>query len=266
VTVVKLGSAQVGEIAKHAQVRREDIYRALPRLEELGLIEKSLDTPVKIHALPLEEALRLLIKSRQDEAAERMSRLNVSADEFLRQYKMHIRDPQKDDEETALFSLISGRVPVSIKSSNLIKNSKKQIDIVQSREGLASFLHENSDLLKKAARNGVTVRIVTERTNEEDALQRLIRQVISSSREVIDLRHIDSLPGNYMIFDAKEALITTSTTPNPSESSSLYTRNSGLVKVLQRDFGDVWFFASMPQTVIGPETAAKKTKRARSPD
>ncbi len=265
VTIVKLGSVQVGEIAKHAQVRREDIYRALPRLEELGLIEKSLDTPVKIHALPLEEALHILIKYRQDEAAEKMSRLNVSAEEFLKQYKAHTREPDSDGEDATLFSILPGRVPVSTKSSSLIKSSKKQIDMVQSRDALARFLNENSDLLKKATRNGVTVRMVTERTDEEDALQRLIRQEISTARELIDLRHVDSLPGNYMIFDAKEALISAKKAGS-SETSSLYTRNSGLVDVLQKNFGDVWFFASMPQTVIEPETPAKKTKRAESTD
>jgi len=261
VTIVKLGAVQVGEIAKHAQVRREDIYRALPKLEELGLIEKSLGAPVKIHALPLEEALHLLIKRRQDEASQKMSQLNASADEFLRQYKVHKHEPEPESEEAPLFSLIPGREPVSTKTSTLIKNSKKQIDIVSSREDLAHFLHTESDLFKKAARNGVTIRIVTERTHEEDSLQKLIRQSISPAREVIDLRHIDSLPGNYMIFDAKEALISTSTKARPSESSSLYTKNSGLVKVLQKNFGDVWFFASMPRTVINSETGANKTKR-----
>jgi len=261
VTVVKLGSVQVGEIAKHAQVRREDIYRALPKLEELGLIEKSLGAPVKIHALPLEEALHLLIKRRQDEASQKMSQLNASADEFLKQYNVHKREPEPESE-AALFSLIPEREPLSAKTCALIKNSKKQIDIVSSRNNLAHFLHANSDLFKKAARNGVTIRIVTERPREEDSLHKLIRQGISPIREVIDIRYIDSLPGHYMIFDAKEALIAASAKTSPSESSSLYTKNSGLVKVLQKNFGDIWFFASMPRTVIGPETKANKTKRA----
>lgn len=263
VTIVKLGSVQVGEIAKHAQVRREDIYRALPRLEELGLIEKSLGAPVKIHALPLEETLHMLIKRRQDEVSKKMSQLNASADEFLRQYKTHQREPEKESEEAALFSLITGREPVSAKVSTLIKNSRKQIDIVSTRDSLARFLHMNSDLFKKAGRSGVTIRVVTETPREEDPIRKLIKQNISPAREVIDLRHIDSLPGHYMIFDAKEALISASAKVGISESSSLYTKNSGLVEVLQKNFGDVWFFASMPRTIIEPETMAKTRKHTK---
>jgi len=250
VTIVKLGSAQVGEISKYSKVRREDIYRALPKLEEMGLIEKSLGAPVKIRALPLEEALNLLIKRRQDEASEKMSKLNVSADEFLKQYKMG--KPEAKLEEAPLFSVIPEKEPLSNKTATLIKNSTRQIDIIASRENLTHFLHMHSELLKKAIRSGATVRIVTERTREEDTVQKVIKQEISSAREAIDLRHIDSLPGQYMIFDAKEALITTSTNAGLLEGACLYTKNSGLIELLQRNFGDIWFFASMPRTVIRP--------------
>lgn len=251
VTIVKLGSAQVGEISKYSKVRREDIYRALPKLEEMGLIEKSLGAPVKIRALPLEEALDLLIKRRQDEASEKMSKLNVSADEFLKQYRMG-KPEAKFREEAPLFSMIPEKEPLSNKTATLIKNSTRQIDIIASRENLTHFLHMHSELLKKAIRSGATVRIVTERTREEDTVQKVIKQEISSAREAIDLRHIDSLPGQYMIFDAKEALITTSTNGGLLEGACLYTKNSGLIELLQRNFGDIWFFASMPRTVIRP--------------
>lgn len=261
VTIVKLGSAQVGEISSYSKIRREDVYRSLPKLEEMGLIEKSLGAPVKIRALPLEDALGLLIKHQQDEASQKMSKMNASAEEFLKRLRKGQQQPTPG--ETPLFSLIPEKEPVSIKTATLIQNSKKQIDIIAARKNLAHLLHLNSDLFKRAARSGVTTRIVTERTNEEDSLQKLVRENISPSREVIDLRYVDSLPGQYIIFDAKEALITTSTETGLIESSSLYTRNSGLVEVLQKSFGDIWFFASMPRQTMRSDLPTAKTRKSK---
>ena len=39
-TILKLGNVPVGLIAKSSSVRREDVYKVLPTLEKMGLIEK----------------------------------------------------------------------------------------------------------------------------------------------------------------------------------------------------------------------------------
>ena len=74
-SIAKLHSASVSAISKMANVRREHIYRTIPKLEKMGLIEKSLGTPSKIKAIPLEEAFSFLIKQRQDEANRKLSAL-----------------------------------------------------------------------------------------------------------------------------------------------------------------------------------------------
>jgi len=49
-TILKLGNVPVGLIAKSSSVRREDVYKVLPTLEKMGLIEKLLG---KIYSLML---------------------------------------------------------------------------------------------------------------------------------------------------------------------------------------------------------------------
>ena len=64
--LVFLGTALVGDISKHSKVRREEVYRILPKLEKMGLIEKTLSTPVKLKATSVENALSLLIKIEEE--------------------------------------------------------------------------------------------------------------------------------------------------------------------------------------------------------
>ena len=49
-TILKLGNVPVVLIAKSSSVRREDVYKVLPTLEKMGLIEKLLG---KIYSLML---------------------------------------------------------------------------------------------------------------------------------------------------------------------------------------------------------------------
>ncbi|NIQ05427.1 MAG: TrmB family transcriptional regulator, partial [Candidatus Korarchaeota archaeon] len=70
-TIARLKLATVRQISRISNVRREDVYRMLPKLEKMGLAEKLLGRPLKIRATPVEEGLSLLIKHEEDTARER---------------------------------------------------------------------------------------------------------------------------------------------------------------------------------------------------
>jgi sugar-specific transcriptional regulator TrmB len=55
--ILKLKIRTVGHIAKFSRVRREEIYRILPTLEKMGLIEKILGKPTEIRVTPIKNAL-----------------------------------------------------------------------------------------------------------------------------------------------------------------------------------------------------------------
>ena len=59
--ILQLQKTTAGQIAKFSKVRREDVYRTLPTLEKMGLIEKLLGKPSKIRATPISDALTFLV-------------------------------------------------------------------------------------------------------------------------------------------------------------------------------------------------------------
>ena len=59
-SILKLGNATVGLITKFSSVRREDVYRVIPTLEKMGLVEKLLGKPAVIRATPVAGALTSL--------------------------------------------------------------------------------------------------------------------------------------------------------------------------------------------------------------
>jgi sugar-specific transcriptional regulator TrmB len=60
--ILKLEKTTVGQVAKASKVRREDVYRILPTLEKLGLVERLLGKPTEVRATFISDALTLLVK------------------------------------------------------------------------------------------------------------------------------------------------------------------------------------------------------------
>jgi len=234
--IARLRLASVGKISKASKVRREDVYRILPKLEKMGLVEKLMGTPTKIRATPVEEALSILIKHEEDTARKRVSTLKTKTKTFLKHFT---RAPKLEVEEKANFVLLSKRESMMSKTVSMIKNASKNIDLVCSRNKLMQFVHEFAKQMTDAAKKEVRIRIISEMPEYEDSIPRVIEEQTSPGIS-IDLRYSDMHSGHYMIVDYKEALIATTTAGNLAENPLLWTNSDSLVGVFQGDFENLW--------------------------
>ncbi|MGD0451356.1 MAG: helix-turn-helix domain-containing protein, partial [Candidatus Bathyarchaeia archaeon] len=71
--ILKLEKTTVGQVAKFSRVRREDVYRLLPSLEKMGLVERLLGKPAEVRATPISDALSLLVSEEKDKFDERLT-------------------------------------------------------------------------------------------------------------------------------------------------------------------------------------------------
>ncbi|UCE16351.1 MAG: MEDS domain-containing protein, partial [Candidatus Bathyarchaeota archaeon] len=248
--------ATVGQISKVSGVRREDVYRILPKLEKMGLAEKLLGKPSKIRATPVEEALSVLIKHEEDTARERVSNLKAKTETFL---KYFARTPNLEVEEKAHFALLSKRESILARMLTMMKSAEKEIDIVFSRSQIMQFIHTFGEELQKTIKKGVRIRIVSELTEYEDSLPRVLEDRLSPG-DSVDLRHTNLKSSHYMISDSKEALISTTTEGNMAEHPCLWTNSGSLVGVFQGDFENLWHNAISWKSI---ETTAVPEKVVR---
>lgn len=256
--VARLGLTTVGQISKTSKVRREDVYRVLPKLETMGLVEKLLGTPVKIRATPLEEALSILIEQEQDVANEKISGLKTKKEEFLKRFKAYESKP-KLESEAVNFSLLSQRDQIIGKALNMLKTTEREFDFVCSRNKLMQFIHTFDDQLRKITRTGVKVRIVSGLPEYEDTIPRIMEEQIAPKTS-IELKYTDLQSSHYIIADFLQALIATTTEGNMAENPCLWTDNKNLVEVLQANFEALWHNAIAWREV---ETSAVPEKVVR---
>ena len=252
----RLRLASVGQISKVAKVRREDVYRILPKLEKMGLVEKLLGTPAKIRATPAEEALSILIKHEEDTARKRVSTLKTKTKTFLKHFAPA---PRLEMEEKISFTLLAKRENIISKTMALMKKAEKNIDLVCSRTKLMQLIHELAEQINEAAKKDVKIRIVSEMPEPGDSIPRIIEEQTSPGIS-LDLRYTDLHSGHYIIVDFKEALIATTTSGNLAENPLLWTNSDSLVGVFQKDFENLWHNAiswkniektAVPEKVIG---------------
>jgi len=251
--VARLRLASVGEISKVSKVRREDVYRILPKLGKMGLTEKMLGRPIKVRATPVQEALSLLVKHEEDRVRERVSSLKVKTETFLKHFA---HAPRLELEEKAHFSLFSKREGILGKILTMVKKAEREFDIAFSRGQAMQFVHTFAEEMKRIVKRGVRIRIISEVPEYEDSLPRIIEEHISPSRSVY-LRYVDAPSSHYMIVDFKEALISTTTEGNMADNPCLWTNSDSLVGVFQGDFENLWHNSISWETI---ETTAVPEK------
>ncbi len=232
----RLKLATVSQISKASKVRREDVYRILPKLEKLGLTEKLLGKPSKIRATPVEEALAILIKHEEDTARVRVSSLKAKTETFLKHFA---QAPRLEVEEKTHFALLSKRKSIVAKMLTMVQSAEKRIDVVSSRRQIVQFLHTFSEQIKENTKKGVKIRVVSEMPDVEDPLPRIIEERLSPGNH-LDLKYSDLPSSHYMITDFKEALISITTEGTMAEHPCLWTNSDSLVGVFQGDFENLW--------------------------
>ncbi len=235
-TIAGLGLATVGKTSKISKVRREDVYRMLPKLEEMGLVERLLGKPIKIRATPVEEALSILIKQEEKTASERMSKLKDEREKFLKDFT---HTPRIELDEKAHFALLSKPESITSKMLVMMEKADREVGIVFSRSQLIELVHAFAEEIKKTVKKGVRIRVMSEVPDYEDALPRLIEDRISPC-DSIDLRYTDFPSSHYILVDFKEALISTTTQGNMAQHPCLWTNSESLVGVFQGDFEKLW--------------------------
>ena len=259
--IVRLGLASVGSIAKVSHVRREDVYRTLPKLEKLGLTERVLGTPVRVRALPLEDALSLLISREKQIAQEKVSALGGRKDALLKHLKASIEKSRAREEE-AQFALLMESEAITARLVMMIKSAEKELDFIVATEEFFHFLPTFVEPLEKAIEKKVKVRLIMEVRELEDTLLRNVRAHIPS-RLSIEVKYAYQPLSHYSIVDHNQVMMATSSEQPLGEHPYLWTNNRSLVELMQENFEELWHVSVAAKTLETTAIPDKVTQFVR---
>lgn len=162
-TMLKLGDQRTTEIAKTAQIARQEIYRILTELEKLGLVEKVLAVPVRHKALPLQEAVALLLQRINEENGQ-------AQEEALKLVKRHPRQAQAPNltDEVNQFVLIPENNALERKARTTIEKSERSIEFIGPFGLMIASLIVESKSFEQSLSKGVKQRFLTYMPPKQD--------------------------------------------------------------------------------------------------
>ena len=238
ITAAQMGIASIKEISKKSNVPREEIYRLLPKLEKLGLLEKILGKPIKVKATPFGAVLSLLIKREKDMNSQRLSKLKAEKGKLLKDMqKLEIKN---DSEGKAHFTLISHRDAIIQKIFSMIDTAEKTVDLAISRDQFIHFFTSHMPLIKKNLSRGLNFRVVLEKCEYDDSVNTVLKE-FSSSGLSFSVRFVDQQLNSYFVVDYKEALVATSMkSVGLGNLHHLWTDESNLVELIAKNFEVTW--------------------------
>ena len=119
--LAKRGVQKSGEIAKGIKTHRAEVYRMIRSLQAKGLVESTLEAPVRFAAVPFERAIDSFIRTKREEAAS----VESAKRDLLEEWNLingHETEPQLEK-----FVVIEGRNRIYHKILNMVNETKNQL-------------------------------------------------------------------------------------------------------------------------------------------
>ncbi len=231
--ILKLEKTTVGQVAKLSKVRREDVYRLLPSLEKMGLVERLLGKPAEVRATPISDALSFLVSEEKDKFDERLTGMKNNIQKLsLKDWKQPVLG------EDSIYILIAEKKAILAKTSDLVGNSREEVALISDKERFIPVLAQFLDEYKKAIKKGAQIRLIFEGESPDSLLKEKVKKLVGSIS--VHVRFHREPLNHFIMSDDKEALITTSRVTGLGESPSLWTNNGNLIGVLRSGFESDW--------------------------
>jgi sugar-specific transcriptional regulator TrmB len=248
--LLQLGRASVKEISQVCKIAREDIYKSMPSLLELGLINKHLASPTQYGAVDPKEGFELLLNC----VKEQYLNLNVEADKALKDLNatLNNKNPENKNLETTIFSATNNINTLT----EAVKEANETIDFT-TRYNLFIYSMNSPQLIselremRKSAERGVKFRMIVNKPRIAEPLSSLSFQLQDSKDLILnknfEYRYLSSPPKCVVIvYDNKRCLIETSKEQDIKFSPYLWSNNEILVELCKSYFEKNWDLAYRP--------------------
>ena len=234
VFLAKIGPAKASEVAHNVQINRTETYRTIRNLQRRGLVEATLERPVRFQSVPFDRCLRILI----DERKAKLRILEQRGEDLRRQFDDARVQPVSQDAER--FQVIEGRLRIEQRLQSMYSQAEKSVmTVVSPSEVIRADTSGLFDRLGDAAGHGVRVRAIT--TINQSNLE-----IVERFRRTIEIRHLDlkakPIP-RVSIIDDSEAVFEITTideTPRAGEEVALWINSRAFVRNLHAYFEEMW--------------------------
>lgn len=234
-----LGVATASEIAALSRIRREEVYRMMPELENRGIISSRLEAPRKFAATEPKTALSILVKVKTEAMEQEMNTLYRMKDELI----SRMLSTSFGIYEECSVEALSRQDNVEMRLIQMVKKAKNQILFAGSLDDVKKISNETAgvDGIQIKMRTVVSVSDIVDEVDESgdgNALRHFLMVACRGNCKV-ELKQVDKVSFNLAIVDGKEA-IWGEYKPGTVERKVFWTNDPVQVGILKRAFESLW--------------------------
>ncbi len=227
----------VKEIQKTSEVPRQEIYKILSTLQEMGLLQSTLTRPVMFKTIPIQQAVSFLLERKIKETEN----LQKEAESLVENYQ-HENHNNQVQEFKPQFVLISKQEASITKRRDEIDNAQLSLDFITSWKRFPLTIRTFRENGKKALERKVKIRVILEKPKDMNELPEEMYDFEKFSN--YQLRYIIDPPKAIAaIFDKKKAIIKTSALGGLADAPALWSDNPCFLSILSDYFELMWITA-----------------------
>ena len=235
--LVESGPSRILAISEVSKVARPEIYRNFLKLQQLGLVEKIIETPLEYRAIPMNEGISLLLetKTKQYEKTRSEAKILLST---VKTEKPDVKKQMKNPQ----FVLIPRKTVIE-RIRTAIEKAQLSIDLVLSwkrfSRGMVSAFAESMEI---AWAKNLKVRYIIESPLESKTAEQLVR--FCREKPSCQIRFVPHYPKTiFGIYDKKELFIIAKSKTDLPGSPALWSDNQSLISGFQDCFERRWLTA-----------------------
>ncbi len=200
IALLSRGVSTAGELSDISNVPRSRAYDVLESLEKKGFIIVKVGKPIKYLAVPPAEVVERVKKKIAEDAAQKSEILSkLKQSEILSELNTLHTEGVKLVDPTDKSGAFRGRERVHDHLVSMVKRAKNSVVLMTSKNGTERKFDLLSSHFKKAAKNGVEVRIAVPVTAGKDHVENLSK--------VGKVRSFKGQSARFCIVDNKEVLL-----------------------------------------------------------
>ncbi len=199
--LVRYGPSPIKNICQLSGISREHLYAVTRSLENKGFVEREIGSPILFKAFPLKNAVSILLKDREKETEQIVSKVN----KLIREYGKKNTTPTDFGDQNQ-FVIVSGKKAVFSKVEQWFENAKIDINITTNSKKAAQWLELHEDIFVRAKERGVKIRWIIADPHDKRLLEGFMAK-INPLGNSFELKIMPELPCHVLVVDNKKMSI-----------------------------------------------------------
>lgn len=228
---VNYKASTVKQISQSANLASEVVYRTIPKLQRMSLVEKTVTFPAEFQATPIDTAITTLLGQRKKENSEVQKR----AKELLRYMAKRKKSRHIEDLKIVLIPEKERQVQFIEKK---LGTTKKSLHAIGMGQKFSTWIHTYHDLIGELLSKKIEVRFVFAGTEKRSDSQ-ILKDIQKDGNFKIKFI-LDKIQTCLVIVDSKEVLIDTSPDSGFAYTPVYWSNDPGIIAPCKTYFEKYW--------------------------